>query len=134
VSLVAPGSAGPAGALHGTRAFRFPPLLLDPEAVRDTITCWRFRISSTYYNLAGEKRNYSRPVDLRRFDLLGWMTAKDDVWEIRPSNRSHRIGLQLSHKQTGPLTKSPVLPEPVPARGSFHRPRGLRPGILKIRC
>src|ERR1035441_609776 len=37
-----------------------------------------------YYNLAGEKtlRNYSRPVDLRRFDALGWMTAEDDVWEI----------------------------------------------------
>jgi len=37
-----------------------------------------------YYNLAGEKtlRNYSRPVDLRRFDPLGWMTAEYDVWEI----------------------------------------------------
>ncbi len=37
-----------------------------------------------YYNLAGEKtlRTYSRPVDLRRFDPLGWMTAEDDVWEI----------------------------------------------------
>jgi len=37
-----------------------------------------------YYNLAGEKtlRNYSRPVDLRRFDPLGWMTAEGDVWEI----------------------------------------------------
>ena len=37
-----------------------------------------------YYNLAGEKtlRTYSRPVNLRRFDRLGWMTAEDDVWEI----------------------------------------------------
>lgn len=37
-----------------------------------------------YYNLAGEKtlRNYSRPVNLRRFDRIGWMTAEDDVWEI----------------------------------------------------
>jgi hypothetical protein len=37
-----------------------------------------------YYNLAGEKtlRTYSRPVQLRRFDPLGWMTAEDDVWEI----------------------------------------------------
>jgi hypothetical protein len=37
-----------------------------------------------YFNLAGEKtlRTYSRPVDLRRFDHLGWMTAEDDVWEI----------------------------------------------------
>jgi hypothetical protein len=37
-----------------------------------------------YYNLAGEKtlRTYSRPVNLSRFDSLGWMTAEDDVWEI----------------------------------------------------
>ncbi len=37
-----------------------------------------------YYNLAGEKtlRTYSRPVNLRRFDRLGWMTAEQEVWEI----------------------------------------------------
>src|ERR1039458_7760940 len=37
-----------------------------------------------YFNAHQEKtlRNYSRPVDLRRFDPLGWMTAEDDVWEI----------------------------------------------------
>jgi hypothetical protein len=37
-----------------------------------------------YFNAAGEKtlRTYSRPVDLRRFDPLGWMTAEDDVWGI----------------------------------------------------
>ncbi|MGA2136068.1 MAG: hypothetical protein ABSH50_27580 [Bryobacteraceae bacterium] len=37
-----------------------------------------------YFNLAGEKtlRNYSRPVNLARFDRLGWMTAAEDVWEI----------------------------------------------------
>lgn len=37
-----------------------------------------------YYNLAGEKtlRTYSRPVNLRRFDPIGWMTAEEDVWEI----------------------------------------------------
>ena len=37
-----------------------------------------------YYNLSGEKtlRNYSRPVNLRRFDGFGWMTAEEDVWEI----------------------------------------------------
>ncbi len=35
-----------------------------------------------YYNPEGEKtlRRYSRPVDLRRFDPLGWMTAEDDGW------------------------------------------------------
>lgn len=37
-----------------------------------------------YYNPAGEKtlRAYSRPVNLRRFDRLGWMTAEEDLWVI----------------------------------------------------
>jgi hypothetical protein len=37
-----------------------------------------------YYNPAGEKtlRAYSRPVNLARFDSMGWMTAERDVWEI----------------------------------------------------
>ena len=37
-----------------------------------------------YYNLRREKtlRNYSRPVNLRRFDRIGWMTAEEDVWAI----------------------------------------------------
>ncbi len=37
-----------------------------------------------YHNLSGEKtlRNYSRPVDVRRFDHLGWMTAAEDLWVI----------------------------------------------------
>ncbi len=37
-----------------------------------------------YYNPKGEKtlRNYSRPVNLKRFDKTGWMTAEEDVWAI----------------------------------------------------
>lgn len=37
-----------------------------------------------YFNPAGEKtlRNYSRPVNLRRFDPIGWVTREGDVWEI----------------------------------------------------
>ena len=37
-----------------------------------------------YYNLRREKtlRNYSRPVNLERFDAIGWMTADADVWAI----------------------------------------------------
>jgi hypothetical protein len=37
-----------------------------------------------YYNPAGEKtlRTYSRPVNLSRFDSLGWMCRLEDVWEI----------------------------------------------------
>lgn len=27
-------------------------------------------------------RSYSRPVDMARFDRLGWMTREDDVWEV----------------------------------------------------
>jgi hypothetical protein len=37
-----------------------------------------------YFNPEGEKtlRAYSRPVNLARFDRMGWMTAERDVWEI----------------------------------------------------
>jgi hypothetical protein len=37
-----------------------------------------------YYNLRREKtlRNYSRPVNLRRFDGIRWMTAEEDVWAV----------------------------------------------------
>ncbi|HJT88209.1 MAG TPA: hypothetical protein VJ732_10145 [Bryobacteraceae bacterium] len=37
-----------------------------------------------YYNPAREKtlRNYSRPVNLNRFDAIRWMTAEEDVWAI----------------------------------------------------
>ena len=37
-----------------------------------------------YYNLKGEKtlRAYSRPVNLSRFDSIGWMTAEQDLWTI----------------------------------------------------
>ena len=37
-----------------------------------------------YYNLRKEKtlRNYSRPVNLRRFDSIRWMTAEEDVWAV----------------------------------------------------
>jgi len=37
-----------------------------------------------YYNPRGEKtlRAYSRPVDLRRFDRIPWMTTEEDVWAV----------------------------------------------------
>jgi len=37
-----------------------------------------------YFNTASEKtlRGYSRPVNLGRFDSLGWMTQEREVWEI----------------------------------------------------
>jgi hypothetical protein len=38
----------------------------------------------SYFNLRREKslRAYSRPVNLARFDTLGWMTSEEDLWEI----------------------------------------------------
>ncbi len=37
-----------------------------------------------YFNYAGEKtlRTYSRPVNLGRFDRIGWATREEEVWEI----------------------------------------------------
>jgi hypothetical protein len=37
-----------------------------------------------YYNLRGEKslRGFSRPINLRQFDRIHWMTAEGEVWEI----------------------------------------------------
>jgi hypothetical protein len=37
-----------------------------------------------YYNPRREKtlRNYSRPVNLCRFDAMGWMTCEEDVWTV----------------------------------------------------
>lgn len=37
-----------------------------------------------FFNPAGEKtlRAFSRPVNLRRFDRIGWETREGDVWEI----------------------------------------------------
>jgi hypothetical protein len=37
-----------------------------------------------YFNASREKtlRKYSRPVNLSRFDRMGWMTAEDDLWVI----------------------------------------------------
>lgn len=37
-----------------------------------------------YYNLQAEKtlRRYSRPVNLARWDSIGWMTTEEDLWVI----------------------------------------------------
>jgi hypothetical protein len=37
-----------------------------------------------YFNLAGERtlRGYGRPVNLARFDHMGWMTAEEDLWAV----------------------------------------------------
>jgi hypothetical protein len=40
-----------------------------------------------YYNLKGEKtlRRYSLPLNLSRFDKMGWMTAEEDLWALNDS-------------------------------------------------
>jgi hypothetical protein len=37
-----------------------------------------------YFNLRGERtlRTFSRPVDMKRFDHLDWMTSEDPVWFV----------------------------------------------------
>jgi hypothetical protein len=37
-----------------------------------------------YFNLLGERtlRTFSRPVDMRRFDRLDWMTTEKPVWFV----------------------------------------------------
>jgi hypothetical protein len=37
-----------------------------------------------YFNCSREKtlRSYSRPVQLSRFDRIGWMTAEADLWPV----------------------------------------------------
>jgi hypothetical protein len=44
----------------------------------------------SYYNLLGERtlRAYSRPVNLKRFDHLNWMTSEKSVWFI-PEHLCH---------------------------------------------
>ncbi len=38
----------------------------------------------SYFNLRRQKtlRNYSRPLNLARFDSIHWMTTEEDVWDI----------------------------------------------------
>src|SRR2546423_263550 len=55
-----------------------------------------------YYNPRGEKtlRRYSRPVNLRRFDRLEWMTTGQDLWAVSdylfsiPHRRLITIGVE----------------------------------------
>lgn len=60
-----------------------------------------------YYNLRREKtlRKYSRPVNLERFDAMGWMTAEDDPWVIP--------------EYLCTIAHSPILPRPLVRRLSL---------------
>ena len=54
------------------------------EPVYRTIRELAMSYFAHYYNQEGELtlRSYSRPVNLRKFDHLEWMTTKEDLWVI----------------------------------------------------
>ncbi len=54
------------------------------EPVYRTIRELAMSYFEDYFNAAGEKtlRAFSRPINLKRFDRLEWMTAEDDLWVI----------------------------------------------------
>ena len=75
-----------------------------------------------YYNLRREKtlRNYSRPVNLRRFDRIGWMTAEEDVWAsagISLHHRPHSRNAAATGAAPGPRGRAPLRRGIAGARG-----------------
>ena len=54
------------------------------EPIHRTLRELAISYFEVYFNLAGERtlRNFSRPVNLARFDHLDWMTTDKDVWFI----------------------------------------------------
>ena len=71
-----------------------------------------------YYNLEAEKtlRAYSRPVNLGRFDRIGWMTAEEDLWAIS----DYLFG--IPHR--------PLLPSPIARRLTRVDDRLFRAGMV----
>lgn len=60
-----------------------------------------------YYNLRGERtlRGYSKPLNLRRFDRMNWMTTDEALWEI-PEALVHTAHYSLiSEKQAKRLNR-----------------------------
>ena len=81
-----------------------------------------------YFNLSREKtlRSYSRPVDLSRFDSIGWMTAEEDPWAIPQHlcDIAHRRRLIARPARTGirPRGRTSV-------RGGAGRAGGVKGGF-----
>ena len=50
------------------------------RTIRDLVASY----FESYFNLRRQKtlRRYSRPVNLSRFDAMGWMTSEEDVWTV----------------------------------------------------
>lgn len=74
-----------------------------------------------YFNARGERtlRGYSRPINLRRFDHTGWMTAEEDPWHI-PNYLT-----TISH--------TPLIPRKVVARLTLQDSRLKAAGELGMR-
>jgi hypothetical protein len=62
------------------------------EPIHRTIRELALSYVEAYFNLRRQKtlRRYSVPVDLRRFDGRGWMTAEEDLWDIP----DHLVGIR----------------------------------------
>jgi len=60
-----------------------------------------------YYNLEAEKslRARSRPVDLSRFDRIGWERAEEDLWEVSDAIGSGPLVSLLTPEQARRLTR-----------------------------
>jgi hypothetical protein len=54
------------------------------EPIHRTIRELALTYVESYFNLRRQKtlRRFSAPVDLRRFDGRGWMTAEEDLWYV----------------------------------------------------
>lgn len=54
------------------------------EPIHRTVRDLAISYVEGYFNLRREKtlRRYSRPISMKRFDHLDWMTAEDDLWAI----------------------------------------------------
>lgn len=54
------------------------------EPIHQTIRELAVSYFEDYFNFAGEKtlREYSRPINLARFDNISWMTTEDDLFSI----------------------------------------------------
>jgi hypothetical protein len=54
------------------------------EPIHKTIRDLAISYVESYFNLRRQKtlRRYSRPIGMRRFDHLDWMTSEQDLWEI----------------------------------------------------
>ena len=74
-----------------------------------------------YFNLAGERtlRGYGRPVNLRRFDWLRWMTSEEDLWPI--AEHLERISHQPLLPAGAARSLSP-LDARLKAAGTLHHP------------